>query len=80
MQTSWPGSNDHRCGHTGLNITDDAGSVGFDRLMITRIAYGQPRTSEVEALVSFYKKTKKTDLSKQLYKQEYMRTQNAVIR
>lgn len=67
-------------GHTGLNITDDAGSVGFDRLMITRIAYGQPRTSEVEALVSFHKKTKKTDLSKQLYKQEYMRTQNAVIR
>lgn len=67
-------------GHTGLNITEANGSVGFDRLMITRIAYGQPRTSEVEALVSFYKKTKKTDLSKLLHKKEYMRTQNAVIR
>ncbi|MFM5361659.1 helicase C-terminal domain-containing protein [Aeromonas veronii] len=67
-------------GHTGLNIIDNSGSIGFDHLIITRIAYGQPHTSEVEALVSFYKKTKKIDLSQQLRKQEYMRTQNAVVR
>ncbi|MFQ2915963.1 helicase C-terminal domain-containing protein [Aeromonas caviae] len=67
-------------GHTGLNIVDSSGAVGFDRLVITRITYGQPRTAEMDALVDYYKTVKHRDLSKILYRNAYIRTANTAIR
>lgn len=67
-------------GHTGLNIVDTQGGVGFDRLVLTRIAYAKPRTAEIDAMASYYLTTQKRDVKKMLQRQEHIRTANAAIR
>lgn len=67
-------------GHTGLNIVDANGAVGFDRLVLTRIAYAKPRTAEIDAMASYYLTTQKRDVKKMLTRQEHIRSANAAIR
>lgn len=67
-------------GHTGLNITDKSGRVGFDHLFISRIAFAQPDHESVEALADFLMSTGKKDLRKSLQQQAFMRSLNSAIR
>ncbi|MFM5295209.1 helicase C-terminal domain-containing protein [Aeromonas veronii] len=67
-------------GHTGLNLTDKSGRVGFDHLVITRITYAPPRNDEVDALADYLLATKGKDLRKSLQQQAFMRTLNSAIR
>lgn len=87
MQEFIAASNNHgkailitAAGHTGLNITDKSGRVGFDHLIITRIAYAPPRIEEVDALADYLFVTKKKTLRKSLRQQAFMRSLNAAIR
>lgn len=67
-------------GHTGLNLTDKSGRVGFDHLVITRITYAPPRNDEVNALADYLLATKGKDLRKSLQQQAFMRALNSAIR
>lgn len=68
-------------GHVGLDIRHADGSVGFDHLFITRIAYAKPNKDELLAIDAYYREQKKRfGMLKILTRNQYMRSQNDAIR
>lgn len=66
-------------GHVGLNIRKDDGTSGFSRLVITRVAYGQPNDDAIKALADYYR-MQGVDMLARLKQESFVRSQNSAIR